>query len=267
MGGVETETMSQIREGLRVQTRQADVVIFRSGLSDVRSLCEWLERYEVDHVVIEMAMGSSWERSRFSELKSMTGWPTLPQIFIQGEFVGGEREFFSHPFLRKGPETSVPTAGHGTDPRLSVWLSPLGYGGVIPFVAGLLGVSFLDDPTLRQTLQFLLLAYGAVILSFLGAIHWGRILLVPQPHADAGRTLVYGMFPSVAGWLTLLLPFAFAAPLQAVLFAAVYAVDHRLIGGVAVRRMYLPLRRRLTLLVIVLLAASWLVELFRGLAF
>lgn len=47
----------------------------------------------------------------------------------------------------------------------------LGFGGLIPFV-GLSSLYILTSGTHQQTLLFSLLAYGATIISFLGAIHW-----------------------------------------------------------------------------------------------
>lgn len=48
----------------------------------------------------------------------------------------------------------------------------IGYSGLIPFI-GLSAMSVLWRDIHHSTVLFSLLAYGATIISFLGAIHWG----------------------------------------------------------------------------------------------
>jgi len=81
----------------------------------------------------------------------------------------------------------------------------LGYGGVLPFVVGLVAVGLIHDPGLRERAADLSLAYGAVILAFLGAVHWGR-MLERGTLAEAPLLAVWGVLPSIVGWLTLALP-------------------------------------------------------------
>lgn len=72
--------------------RSARVVIFRSNLTDTRSLIAQLERDGVDYREITMGMGSGVERDRFHRLRAWTDWPLLPQVFVDGVFVGGAEE-------------------------------------------------------------------------------------------------------------------------------------------------------------------------------
>jgi hypothetical protein len=53
-----------------------------------------------------------------------------------------------------------------------------GYLGVAPFVLCLAGVGLLPDSGARELLQRIALAWGAVLLAFSGAVHWGLALLV-----------------------------------------------------------------------------------------
>lgn len=76
---------------------RARVVVFRSNLTDTRMLAHFLEREGIDHREVTMGMGSGVERDRFHRLRDWTGWPLLPQVFVDGRFVGGADEFFSHP--------------------------------------------------------------------------------------------------------------------------------------------------------------------------
>ncbi len=72
--------------------RTARVIIFRSNLTDIRSLIAHLEREGIDYREITMGMGSGVERDRFHRLRDWTDWPLLPQVFVDGAFVGGADE-------------------------------------------------------------------------------------------------------------------------------------------------------------------------------
>lgn len=80
----------------------------------------------------------------------------------------------------------------------------LGLGGFIPFAACGLGALMLDsDGALRSTLA--LIAYGAVILAFLGGVHWGFALFDGSQAAPVLRArLLLGVAPSLVGWAALL---------------------------------------------------------------
>lgn len=70
----------------------ARVVIFRSNLTDTRGLITHLERQGIDYREVTMGMGSGVERDRFHRLREWTDWPLLPQVFVDGAFVGGADE-------------------------------------------------------------------------------------------------------------------------------------------------------------------------------
>jgi glutaredoxin len=236
------------RERLFAEADSAPVVVFRSPVTDVRALAARLDRAGVAYREVELSMASYRDRERFHALQAYSGWRTLPQVFVAGEFVGGEPELARHPVL----------TGAGRSPFLDRLVRGLGYGGVLPFAAGLLAVALLSDPASRQWAGQLTLAYGAVILAFLGAVHWGR-LLERGTLQQAPLLALWGVLPSVAGWLSLALPFAWAAPLQALLFLEVYLMDRRLLRDDPGARPYLRLRARLTGLVASLMLATWAV--------
>lgn len=79
---------------------------------------------------------------------------------------------------------------------------PLGFAGLIPFaglaVLSLAGVGWAPGA---------LAAYGATILAFLGAVHWGFALraLPGEDFASAWR-LSLGVVPALLAWVALLLP-------------------------------------------------------------
>lgn len=77
-----------------------------------------------------------------------------------------------------------------------------GLAGLIPFVAGALGV-LIADGVVRTLAVWVLTAYGALILSFLGGARWGleigRTLVLP-------RVISAAMAPTLAGFFLLAVP-------------------------------------------------------------
>jgi hypothetical protein len=74
-------------------------------------------------------------------------------------------------------------------------------GGLIPFI-GLAGVvSWL--PQYAEIAFRAQMAYGMVVLSFLGAIHWGAVL---KSSVQGSLPLVWGVVPSLWAWVTGVFP-------------------------------------------------------------
>lgn len=97
----------------------------------------------------------------------------------------------------------------------------LGYAGLLPFAAAA-ALAWLGPPAWRGQALAALAGYGAVILSFLGAVHWGLALRAPAAEAPAAwPRLVLGVAPALVGWVALLLP---VRPGLALLAAGVMAV-------------------------------------------
>lgn len=124
----------------------------------------------------------------------------------------------------------------------------LGYGGLLPF--GALALLLVLDGARSALWWPALLAYGAVILSFVGALHWGFAMVLPELGAAQRQGLwVWSVVPALVAWPAVL----WAAPGAAVLlvagFLAHYAQDRRLVAqtSAALPAWYLPLRTRLTL--------------------
>jgi hypothetical protein len=78
----------------------------------------------------------------------------------------------------------------------------LGYAGLIPFVALSALQCFLSTSPHREIFTLSLVAYGASIVSFLGAIHWGFAM---QQVAPNRLLLLWGVVPSLLGWLSVVL--------------------------------------------------------------
>ena len=123
-----------------------------------------------------------------------------------------------------------------TTPRAAL---ALGYAGLIPFAAGALATWALGGEP-RAAAAFALAGYGAVIVSFLGGIHWGLGFV----RGDAVR-FVWGVVPSLVAWPALLLPPAAGLALLAAMLVACYAVDRRVYPGYGLQR-WLPLRLHLS---------------------
>ncbi|MDI1238735.1 MAG: DUF3429 domain-containing protein [Polaromonas sp.] len=97
----------------------------------------------------------------------------------------------------------------------------LGLAGLLPFLAGA-GMLWWGDPGWRPLAGTALVAYAALIASFLGGIHWG---LAMRGSPLRSRHLVWGVLPSLAGWAGLLLAPDAGLALLAGLIAACLAVD------------------------------------------
>ena len=118
----------------------------------------------------------------------------------------------------------------------------LGYGGLLPF-AGLAAAICLLGPADRARSTYAVLGYGATILSFLGAIHWGFAIRAAAPQSRA--LLVWGVVPSLMAWLALLInPVAGLCLLVAGLWVC-FAVDWVVYRRLGVQA-WLPMRLMLT---------------------
>ncbi|CCT68157.1 probable MNN4-regulates the mannosylphosphorylation [Fusarium fujikuroi IMI 58289] len=129
--------------------------------------------------------------------------------------------------------------------------SVLGLAGTLPYLGTSLstvflawdlnkpiptGNSFYDAIMIdHETAKYLLsvieplqLGYGAVIISFLGAIHWGLEYAEKQPLRERTR-FRYGMglAASIVAWPTLMLPVEYALTSQFMAFVALYFADSR----------------------------------------
>ncbi len=135
---------------------------------------------------------------------------------------------------------------------LSPWAARLGYAGLLPFVT-LASAAWLAPVAYRAQAAFALLAYGATIASFLGAIHWG--LAMRGPVAPQPGPWVWGVFPSLVAWLALLLPVSQGLFTVALLLGICWAVDR---GSYPVYGLsdWLPMRWRLTGVAVVSLMAG-----------
>ncbi len=130
----------------------------------------------------------------------------------------------------------------------------LGIAGVIPFV-GAVAIVIFGPPRLVETATFSLLAYGAIILSFLGGILWGSVLArgLTDIGNDHIRLLVISVLPSLCGWVALLAGPDIGLPLMVIAFLFVLLVDLSSARDGLLPPWYPRLRIPLTIIVALLL--------------
>ena len=89
-------------------------------------------------------------------------------------------------------------------PLPAAWLGGL---GAIPFVTLSSATPFLDSGN-QVFVVNALATYGAIILSFLGGIHWGMAIISQSKSGNSKlrNTLIVSVLPSLAAWCSLFLP-------------------------------------------------------------
>jgi len=117
----------------------------------------------------------------------------------------------------------------------------LGHAGLLPFVIGA-ALVWLVRPDAHPYVTAALSAYAAVIVSFLGGIHWG----LAMRQSDAPPTLpAWGVVPSLVAWVAVMMPAYAGLVVHGAMLVACYVVDRRVYAeqGAAA---WLTLRFRLT---------------------
>jgi hypothetical protein len=85
--------------------------------------------------------------------------------------------------------------------RLPILAVILGLAGIIPFLLCGLAAAQSNSPEAVMA-AYVLIGYGAVILAFLGGVHWGFTLSTAHDPAEIPR-LILGVLPALAGWAAL----------------------------------------------------------------
>ena len=145
----------------------------------------------------------------------------------------------------------------------------LGLAGLLPFLAfGWWSVSGVDDDRIARATSGLV-SYGAVILAFLGGVHWGFVLGEPPVVVGARRVryrLIFGIAPSLVGWAALLVLLGLGWPQVSLAiliagFVTETAGETELAAREFMPRGYLWLRWVLSAVVVVVLAAVLVLRL------
>lgn len=128
----------------------------------------------------------------------------------------------------------------------------LGFGGLAPFVI-LAALTLVGPAGWKSWVSEGLVAYGAVILSFLGGITWG--LAVTRERARDPLYLA-SMAPFFAGWIALLVPVFAGLLLLMVAFLGALANDFLLRRAGLAPGWFFSLRLTLTAVVVACLAIA-----------
>lgn len=100
----------------------------------------------------------------------------------------------------------------------------MGFGGLFPFVfLALASVIGLRTPFAPA--PALLIGYGAIILSFVGALHWGAQLTQTDSAKLRASSYIWSIFPALLAWLALMLPAIPAASCLIVGLLVCWGVD------------------------------------------
>lgn len=153
---------------------------------------------------------------------------------------------------------------HKTLPPLAIIL---GIAGILPFAAfGIAAVGTTPDSALIAARG--LVGYGAVILAFLGGVHWGFTLDEPELARFVRARLTLGVVPSLIGWAAILVSLvaepAISLAILVAGFIATVVVEWRGHKLGLVSGGYMLMRWGISIVVIALLTAVLVVRLIGG---
>ena len=143
----------------------------------------------------------------------------------------------------------------------------LGIAGIIPFAAfGIAAVG--ETPESAAIAARGLVGYGAVILAFLGGVHWGFTLDEPELARFVKVRLTLGVIPALIGWLALFVSLVSEPALGLAIliagFIATVVVEWRGHKRGLVPAAYMLMRWGISVVVIALLTAVLVVRLIGG---
>jgi len=128
----------------------------------------------------------------------------------------------------------------------------LGYAGLIPFII-LSIASWIEIPYLDNTV-YALIAYAAVILSFMGAIHWG--LAMSKTDNKQSKYFIASVIPALAAWFSLLTTEFFSLIILLTGFILLISYDLAVGKSQGFPGWYIPMRIRLTFIVVLSLIGA-----------
>lgn len=134
----------------------------------------------------------------------------------------------------------------------------LGLGGLIPFMGCALVTTSPDAARVDLAVRGLVL-YSALILTFIGALHWGVLLATPNHRLERSGRLRYmwSVIPSLYAWPVALLAASRALPLLALGLVVAFFIDvlyYRAQGNLS---WFIKLRTLLTFVAVCSLIFAW----------
>jgi Protein of unknown function (DUF3429) len=147
-------------------------------------------------------------------------------------------------------------------PRASSAAGWLGYLSVLPLVLGLAAVGLLPEYAARELSQRITVAWGAALLAFTGAVHFGLILAGRLPWSAQG--IAGALAPAMIGCAAVVIAGQRALALLVIGFGGFWLYEHRVLGA-ALPKDYLDLRRQLSMATCLVLALTMFVSEGAGL--
>ena len=137
---------------------------------------------------------------------------------------------------------------HQPIPNTPLWL---GAGGLLPFII-LAGSLWLAPEPYRPMLADWLRSYAAVILTFVGAVHWGFAMLHPKVgEGERDTIMAWSVVPALVGWVGMIVPLRHGLVFIAAMFVIQLSMDRAFARRFTLPPWYLSLRNGLTAVVVV----------------
>ena len=120
-----------------------------------------------------------------------------------------------------------------------------GLAGLLPFI-GLTLRAIVGPPEAHTTALVALLQYGALIATFVGALHWGYAVAGVNSPASAALRYGWSVVPSLLAWAALQQPLQRGLRLVGALLILCYLIDRQLLPPGSLPPWIADLRRLLT---------------------
>ena len=129
----------------------------------------------------------------------------------------------------------------------------LSYLGLIPFIFSSL---LIWSPKYQEYAHDSLAIYAAIILTFIGAVHWG-IVISSETISRSTARLCLSVIPALISWLVLLTSANYILPLLSACFIVFFWLEQLLMDDL-MPNWYVKLRNRLSFFVVTLLLFGWI---------
>jgi len=132
----------------------------------------------------------------------------------------------------------------------------LGFGGTIPFFVPAVLVYL--NPDHVEIWQSLLWNYGAVILSFVGALHWAFDMFAKDlSERDQTLSYIWSVCPALIAWVAISIGCPAITPwVLCVGFIAQLVQDWRMSHAISFPHWFIPLRIQLTTVALIALSVA-----------
>lgn len=137
------------------------------------------------------------------------------------------------------------------------------YVGILPFIASLAGMGLLPELGHRAAAQVIAISWGATVLAFVGAVHFGLALAGRIPWTPL--RMIGSMLPAVVGTASVVISGQRGLGLLVVGFGVFWLYEHRNVAH-ELPADYLRVRRNLSVAVCALLALTMILSESVGLS-